>query len=233
MLAAFVYVQTRASEPVLPLWVFTRRLLASASFVNLGVGGVVIALSAYVPTFLQGALDVTPIVAGLTLAALTVGWPIAAAQSGKFYLRIGFRNTILIGVIFALAGAVTLALTAGRPSILIVAVSCFVIGLGMGLIAVPSLVAAQSSVEWNQRAVVTGAQLFSRSIGSAVGVAVFGAIANAIIGSGSRASVHLIVQSSTAVFSGVVLVVLVVLAAALAMPNTRVVAPPAAVPAEA
>jgi MFS family permease len=232
MLAAFVFVQTRASEPVLPLWVFSRRLLVSSAFVNLGVGGVVIGLSAYVPTFLQGALHVTPLVAGLTLAALTVGWPLAAAQSGRFYLRVGFRNTVLIGSAFALAGALTLALTAGSPSLLVVAIACFIIGLGMGLIAVPSLVAAQSSVEWNQRAVVTGAQLFSRSIGSAVGVAVFGAIANAIIGAGSHATVHLVVESSTAVFVGVVIVVGIVIAAALAMPNTRVPSP-AAVPAEA
>jgi EmrB/QacA subfamily drug resistance transporter len=232
MLLAFVYVQTRASEPVLPLWVFARRLLVSSAFVNLGVGGVVIGLSAYVPTFLQGALHVTPIVAGLTLAALTVGWPLAAAQSGRFYLRVGFRNTVLIGSVFALAGTLTLALTAHAPSLLLVAVACFIIGLGMGLIAVPSLVAAQSSVEWNQRAVVTGAQLFARSIGSAVGVAVFGAVANAIIGSGSRASVHLVVESSTAVFTGVVIVVGVVILAALAMPNTRVAAP-AAVAAKA
>ena len=233
LLLAFVFVETRAREPVLPVWVFSRRLLVSTAFVNLGVGGVVIGLSAYVPTFLQGALHVSPLEAGLTLAALTVGWPLAASQSGRFYLRVGFRNTVLIGLAFAIAGTVTLALTAHAPSIAVVAVACFIIGLGMGLIAVPSLVAAQSSVEWNQRGVVTGAQLFARSIGSAVGVAVFGAIANAIIGSGSRASVHLVVESSSAVFFGVVIVVIVVLVAALGMPNSRVPAAVAAAPADA
>ncbi len=233
LLLAFAFVEIRAREPVLPVWVFSRRLLVSTAFVNLGVGGVVIGLSAYVPTFLQGALHVSPLEAGLTLAALTVGWPLAASQSGRFYLRVGFRNTVLIGLAFAIAGTLTLALTAHAPSIAVVAVACFIIGLGMGLIAVPSVVAAQSSVEWNQRGVVTGTQLFARSIGSAVGVAVFGAIANAIIGSGSRASVHLVVESSSAVFFGVVIVVIVVLVAALGMPNSRVPAAVAAAPAEA
>ena len=153
LLLAFVFVETRAAEPVLPLWVFRRRVLVSSAFVNLGVGGVVIGLSAYVPTFLQGALHVSPLVAGLTLAALTVGWPLSAAVSGRFYLRVGFRNTVLIGLAFAIAGSATLALTADAPSIAVVAVACFIIGIGMGLIAVPSLVAAQSSVEWNQRVV--------------------------------------------------------------------------------
>ncbi|HEX4403061.1 MAG TPA: MFS transporter [Galbitalea sp.] len=232
MLLAFVFVETRAAEPVLPLWVFRRRVLVSSAFVNLGVGGVTIGLSAYVPTFLQGALHVTPLVAGLTLAALTVGWPLSAAMSGRFYLRIGFRNTVLIGLAFAIAGSATLALTATAPSIAVVAVACFVIGLGLGLIAVPSLVAAQSSVEWNQRGVVTGAQIFSRSVGSAVGVAIFGAIANGIIGTSSRASVHTVIASSDAVFAAVVVVVVATVAAALNMPRSRVAAAvPAAAPA--
>ncbi|MDQ1551911.1 MAG: hypothetical protein QOD50_1333 [Actinomycetota bacterium] len=234
MLVAFVFVERRAAEPVLPPWVFSRRVLLSTAFVGLGVGGIVIALSAYVPTYLQGTLGVPPIVAGLTLAALTVGWPIAAAVSGRFYLRIGFRNTVLVGLVFALAGSLTLALTAGQPSVAVVAVACFIIGLGMGLIAVPALVSAQSSVEWNQRAVVTGAQLFARSIGSAVGVAIFGAIANSIVGTSLPIPVHLVVTSSTAVFFGVVVVVLGTVVAALSMPNTRVAAAVvAATPAEA
>jgi EmrB/QacA subfamily drug resistance transporter len=232
LLLAFGFVETRAAEPVLPLWVFRRRVLVSSAFVNLGVGGVVIGLSAYVPTFLQGALRVSPLVAGLTLAALTVGWPLSAAVSGRFYLRVGFRNTVLIGLAFAIAGSATLALTADAPSIAVVAVACFVIGLGMGLIAVPSLVAAQSSVEWNQRGVVTGAQLFARSIGSAVGVAIFGAIANGIIGTASRASVHIVIASSDAVFAAVAVVVVATVAAALNMPRARVAAVvPAASPA--
>jgi EmrB/QacA subfamily drug resistance transporter len=222
LVLAFVLVETRAAEPVLPLWVFSRRITLSSALVNLGVGGIVIGLSAYVPTYLEGTLGVPPIVAGLSLAALTLGWPLAASQSGRFYLRIGYRNTVLIGLVFAIAGSLTLALGAHAPSVALVTVACFVIGLGMGLIAVPSLVAAQSSVEWNERGVVTGAQLFSRSIGSAVGVAIFGAIANALIGTSSRASFHVVVVSSTAVFVGVLVVVVATVAAALSMPNTRV-----------
>src|SRR4030095_5428780 len=61
------------------------------------------------------------------------------------------------------------------------AISCFVVGLGLGLVASPTLIAAQSSVAWTERGVVTGANMFLRSMGSAVGVAIFGAIANAVI----------------------------------------------------
>jgi len=224
LVVAFVVVESRVAEPVLPLFVFLRRLLASTSLVSLGVGAVVIGLSAYVPTYLEGSLGSPPIVAGLALAALTLGWPLAASQAGRLYLRIGFRNTVLIGLALAIVGSLSLAYFAHHPSVAVVAISCFIIGLGMGLVAVPSLIAAQSSVGWDERGVVTGANLFFRSLGSAIGVAVFGAIANGlIVASGeSPTTVSVVISSSTAVFVAVAVVVLATVVAALAMPRSRV-----------
>jgi MFS family permease len=63
-----------------------------------------------------------------------------------------------------------------------VALTCFVIGLGLGWVASPTLIAAQSSVDWAERGVVTGSNMFARSMGSALGIAVFGAIVNGSLG---------------------------------------------------
>lgn len=224
LLVAFVLVERRAAEPVLPLWVFSRRLLVTTTLISLGVGAILIGLTSYVPTYLEGTIGVAPIVSGLAVAALTLGWPIAASLSGRFYLRIGFRSTALLGMGIAVVGAGALALTSLTPSVLLVAVSCFVVGLGMGLIAAPTLIAAQSSVPWNERGVVTGSNMFARSIGSAVGVAVFGAIANAIIGS-STVGAHdaaTIQAASTAVFVAVAVAAVLTIVAGLAMPRSRV-----------
>ena len=178
---ALLIVESRAAEPVLPLWVFTRRILSSTSLVGVMVGVVTIGLTAFVPTYLIHALGVTPLVAGLALATLTIGWPIAASLSGRLYLRIGFRATSVIGAVLVVAGTASLALLAGSPSVLLVAIVSFVIGAGLGFSAVTTLVAAQSSVGWEERGVVTGVQMFSRSIGQAIGAAALGAIANAVI----------------------------------------------------
>ncbi len=62
-----------------------------------------------------------------------------------------------------------------------IAIACWVIGVGMGFTASPVLIAAQQSASWETRGVVTGTNMFARSVGSAVGVAVFGAIANAAV----------------------------------------------------
>ncbi len=223
VLVVFVLVERRAAEPVLPPWVFSRRLLLSTSLISFGVGAVILGLTSYVPTYLEGAAGASPILAGLALAALTLGWPVSASQSGKLYLRVGFRNTVLIGITVTVIGAALLALVSHSPSVLLVAVTCFVIGLGLGLVATPSLIAAQSSVEWNERGVVTGTNLFSRSVWSALGVAVFGAVANAIYArtlNGDQVP-SVIVAASSAVFAAVVVTAVLVVVAVVAMPRVR------------
>ncbi|WP_196831147.1 MFS transporter [Frigoribacterium sp. CG_9.8] len=222
LLAGFVIAEKFAAEPVLPLWVFSRRLLLTTAFISLGVGAVLIGLTSYVPTYLERSIGAPPLVAGLALAALTIGWPIAASLSGRLYLRIGFRTTVLIGMAVAVTGTLVLALTSQSPSIALVATSCFVVGLGMGLVATPSLIAAQASVQWNERGVVTGTNLFSRSIGSALGVAIFGAIANSIFAStgGSEKVPSTVEAASGAVFIAVAIAAIATVAAAFAMPRT-------------
>lgn len=225
LLVGFVVAEKYAAEPVLPLWVFSRRLLLTTAFISLGVGAALIGLTSYVPTYLERSLGAAPLVAGLTLAVLTIGWPIAASQSGRLYLRFGFRNTVLIGMFFAVAGTALLASFSRQPNLGIVAVSCFVVGLGMGLVATPSLIAAQASVGWDERGVVTGTNLFARSIGSALGVAIFGAIANSIFHAvgGSDTVPSTVESASGGVFIAVVVVVIATVGAAIAMPKTPVV----------
>jgi Na+/melibiose symporter-like transporter len=179
MLVAFPFVERRAAEPILPLWIFTRRVLVGANAVSLLVGAVLIGLTSYVPTFAQGVLGFGALLSGFALAAMTIGWPIAAATAGRIYMRLGFRDTSVIGSAFILLGSLLL-LTIGEASALWqVALYTFVVGVGLGYTSSPTLVAVQSAVDWQRRGVVTGTNLFARSLGSAVGVAVFGAIANA------------------------------------------------------
>ena len=230
LLVGFVLAERHAAEPVLPLWVLSRRLLLTTALLSLGVGALLIGLTSYVPTYLEGVLHVTPFLAGLTLAVLTIGWPIASTLSGRFYLRIGFRNTVLIGMAIVVTGTTMLAAFAFAPNIIFVALCCLVVGLGLGLVSTPGLIVAQSSVAWNERGVVTGTNLFARSIGSAVGVAIFGAVGNAIIvasganDSGPAAIGPATIESASAsVFAAVAITAVATVAAAIAMPRQRAV----------
>ncbi|WP_211589980.1 MDR family MFS transporter [Microbispora sp. H11081] len=181
MIVTFVLVERRAAEPVLPLWVFRRRTLTGGNLTSLGIGALTIGLTSFVPTYAQGVLGTGALVAGFALAALTVGWPLAATFSGRFYMRIGFRDTALIGMVVVVAGSVLTTLLGPHAMIWQVAAACFVVGVGLGLSASPTLVAVQSVVGWERRGVVTATNMFFRSIGSTVGAAVLGAIANATL----------------------------------------------------
>jgi EmrB/QacA subfamily drug resistance transporter len=181
LLVGFVLVERRAAEPLLPLWIFRHRTLTAANLAALTVGVLTLGLSSYVPLYGQSVLGRGAVVAGLALSAMSLGWPIAASLSGRFYLTIGFRLTLLMGALFAITGSVLLIAVDADSSILHLAAGCFVMGIGFGFTASPAIVAAQSTVTWRQRGVVTGTNMFARSVGSAVGVAVFGAIANAAI----------------------------------------------------
>jgi EmrB/QacA subfamily drug resistance transporter len=181
LVVAFVVVERRSAEPMVPLWVFGRRVLAGGTLATFCVGALLLGLSSYVPTFVQGVLGTGALVAGFALAALSIGWPMAATVSGRIYVRIGFRDTALIGSVFVITGAVLCALLPEHATVWQVGGAAFVVGIGLGLTASPTLVAAQSVVGWDRRGVVTGTNMFARSMGSAVGAAVFGAIANATL----------------------------------------------------
>ncbi|MCY1142415.1 MFS transporter [Actinoplanes sp. Pm04-4] len=219
LLVIFGFAERGAREPVLPLWVFRRRLLVTSGQLAVGVGAILLGLSSYVPIYVQDVLGYGPLVAGFALAALTLGWPITASQAGRVYLRVGFRVTALIGTALVTAGTALLLLLGEGSSVWAVGGYCLVIGLGMGLTAAPTLIAAQSSVGWSERGVVTANNIFLRSLGSALGAAVFGAIANAIIG-GDSVDPGLLTTAVHRIFIGMLLVAVVMVGLASLIPRS-------------
>lgn len=135
------------------------------------------------------------------------------------YLRVGFRATALIGTVLVTVGCALLLLLGAESSVWAVGTYCLVIGLGMGLTAAPTLIAAQSSVGWSERGVVTANNIFLRSLGSALGAAVFGAIANAIIG-GDTVDPALLTTAVHRIFIGMLLVAIVMIALAALIPRS-------------
>ena len=227
-LVAFGFVERRAAEPMLPGWIFRHRLINATNLVSVAVGVILIGLTSYVPLYVQEVLGTSALVAGLTLAGLTLGWPLAASTAGRLYLRLGFRSTALIGTALALLGGGLLLLVSASSTVWQIGLTCFVIGLGMGLIASPTLVAAQSAVEWENRGVVTGTTMFARSMGSALGIAVFGAIANAVLAgrlAGAEATTAADIPPADLdnalqlVFAGVAVTALAMVVAVLLMPR--------------
>ncbi|QNA94290.1 MFS transporter [Microbacterium sp. Se63.02b] len=221
-LALFAVVERRVEEPIVDLRLVARPLILTTTVVSLGVGALMIGVTSFAPAYLEGSLGIAPLLSGLAVAALTLGWPIAAANVGRLYLRIGFRRTTMIGMSITTLAAITLAAVASWPHPLMVAGIAFVLGFGLGWTAAPTLIAAQSSVEWGERGAVTGMNAFARSAGSAVGVAVFGAISNAVIAQGAGTDdPDTIIHASVWVFVAVAATAVLTLVAAAFMPRDR------------
>ena len=179
LLAVFLQIERTVAEPILPLWVFKHRILLAGNVSGLANGAIMIAQTTYDPTNAQRVVGVGAVVAGLAMATMTIGWPIAATLAPRVYLRIGYRPTALLGGAIATVACLLFALFVGEGSgIWRVGVAGFVLGVGLGFISVSTVVAVQSTVGWGKRGVVTGTNMFIRTLGSAVGVAVFGSIAN-------------------------------------------------------
>src|SRR4051794_7625547 len=179
LLVTFALVERRAAEPILPPWVFSRRILVGANVAGIAIGAILIGQTSYVPTYAQGVVGVGAVLAGFAMAAMSIGWPLASSQAARLYMRYDFRSTAFVGSAFTIAGCALFAFYVTETSGLgRVAFASFVTGIGLGFASISMIVAVQSVVGWNRRGVVTGASMFSRSIGSAVGIAVFGSIAN-------------------------------------------------------
>lgn len=188
LLAAFVLIELRAKEPVLPLSMFREPFIAIPCLAGLLTGVVQFGVSSYVPLFVQGVQLGTAGDAGKALAPLSLGWPLAGFVSPRFLIRFGFRPVAIVGT--ALIGVGTAGLLAYQlqtPLPFIVA-NLFLLGMGLGFSSNAFLLGAQNAVGWERRGVVTASVQFTRTMGGTVGIAVLGAVLNAHLASTLRAA---------------------------------------------
>ncbi|MGO3267059.1 MAG: MFS transporter, partial [Sphingobacteriaceae bacterium] len=168
-------------EPVMPQWIWKNRVLLGTNIALVGMGMTMMAPSMYLPVYAQSVTGVSPMAAGFILASMSLTWPLFSAFSGRLYLSIGFRNTALVGICFAIMGiALFLFLPFPGPVWMLVG-SQLLMGAGFGLISTPLMVGVQSVVAWNKRGVVTGASMFSRYFGQTLGTALLAAVFNAVL----------------------------------------------------
>ncbi|MEO6749798.1 MAG: MDR family MFS transporter [Casimicrobiaceae bacterium] len=176
--ALTIAVERRAPEAIMPGWLWRHPVLVATNLAMIGMGVVLMGPNAYLPTFGQSVLGLGAIAAGFVLAGMILGWPLASSVSGRLYLRIGFRDTALIGAALMVIGALWFLALPQDTAAWVLTVDQFVLGAGFGLLSTPLLVGVQSSADWRERGVVTSANIFSRYLGQSVGAAIFGALFN-------------------------------------------------------
>ena len=177
----FYFQEKRAVEPVMPLKMWNERSIFIANIASLTTGVMLIGISSFLPAFVQGVMEQSPIVAGFTLTTMSIGWPIAATMAGKMILTIGYRKTSIFGGVALILGSMMFLTLSPQSGPIWAATGSFLVGVGMGLTSTSFIVSIQSTVSWEQRGIATAANMFMRNLGNTVGAALLGGILNSQI----------------------------------------------------
>jgi EmrB/QacA subfamily drug resistance transporter len=174
----FILQEKRAAEPIMPLGIWKDSLIVVSNLATLTTGVVIIGISSFLPTYIQGVMKNTPIIAGFALAFMSMGWVTAATIAGKIMFKFGFRRTAIVGGIWTLIGSIFFVTLLPERGWLWAGVGSLLIGIGMGLARTVFIVGIQSSVEWEMRGVATASNMFMNILGNTIGAAILGGILN-------------------------------------------------------
>jgi EmrB/QacA subfamily drug resistance transporter len=176
-LIAFVAVEFRAAEPILPMWLWKMNVFWVTSVIGLIVGCAMFGAITFVPLYLQIAKGASPTDSGLLLIPMTVGILTTSTLAGQYMGRTGrYRILPFVGMSLLLAGMILLALLRVDTGMVLFSVSLCMVGLGMGCIFPVVTTAVQNAVPREAMGTATAAGILVRQTGGALGIAAFGAL---------------------------------------------------------
>ena len=193
---AFVAVEARAHEPILPLDLFRNGTFAIASTVGLIVGLSMFGSITYLPIYLQVVKGESPTASGLQLMPMMLGMLITSIASGRIISTWGhYKPFPIAGTAIMTIGLLMLSRLSADHPVWLTSVDALVLGLGLGMVMQVLVLAAQNSVNFEHLGVATSGTTMFRSLGGALGVAIFGAI----FANGLHAHLAAVVPPGTAI----------------------------------
>ena len=177
LLVLFVFRERAAADPILPMDLMIQPTIAASLAGSFLVGAILFGLDTYVPLFIQGVRGGDATWAGRALMPLFLAWAVSVALAARAVVHFGFRRGGMIGSAMVALGNLILVGGAvfpawSQPWFIIGLAVC---GLGMGPTSLSFVLAVQHAVTWGQRGVATGAVIFLRTMGGAIGVGLLGA----------------------------------------------------------
>ena len=172
--AAFIWVEKRARDPILPMALFRRRGFSAGNTAVFLSSFAIFSMFAYAPLFIQGVQGQSPMQVGTAMLSLSLGWSIGSIALGQVIDRMGRKSTAVVGALCLIVGCtMTLAFTP-QTTIAYSFGSFFTIGIGMGFVALSTLLVVQSAVPVQDMGVATSSNQFARTLGGTVGVGIGG-----------------------------------------------------------
>ena len=174
---AFVFIERRAVEPLIPPHLFRNSIFDVSSLMAFLVGMSMFGALTFLPLFFQVVHQVTPTRSGLWLLPLMGGLLVASIASGRTISKVGrYRAFPIGGTALITVGMWLLSRIGVETKYLFIAAGMIVLGVGLGLVMPVLVLAVQNSVEPRDLGTATAASTFFRSVGGVFGVAIFGSI---------------------------------------------------------
>ncbi|WEH42081.1 MFS transporter [Streptomyces sp. AM 2-1-1] len=182
LLVAFVTVERRAAEPVLPLKLFRIRTFSLVALISFVIGFAMFGAMTYLPTFLQVVQGVTPTMSGVHMLPMVFGLLLTSTGSGQIVSRTGrWKVFPLLGTAITAIGLLLLHRLDVNSSTWEMSAYFFVFGAGLGLVMQVLVLVVQNAVPYEDLGVATSGATFFRSIGASFGVAIFGTIFTSLL----------------------------------------------------
>jgi EmrB/QacA subfamily drug resistance transporter len=178
-LGALYFHERSTPEPMLPLELWRIRVIVVGSLGNFTSGAMMMGVSAFLPTYIQGAMGGSAIEGGLVLGAMSVSWAFSSIAAGRVMVRTSYRLVAIVGGFALSIGCAMLAGLHPSDGPVWASAGSLVIGIGMGCCSTVFIVSIQASVPWGQRGAATSSSMFMRFVGQSVGASVCGAVLNA------------------------------------------------------
>ena len=177
LIGLFVWWETRAAEPILPLGLFRSSVFSVANAIGFTIGMSMFGAIIFIPLYLQIVYGASATSAGLRMLPLMAGLLVASIASGRVISRIGrYKAFPIAGTGTLVVGMYLLSLLRVGTAPWLASVYMLVVGVGIGLVMQVLVLVVQNDVPPGQIGVATSTATFFRSVGGAFGVAIFGSI---------------------------------------------------------
>jgi EmrB/QacA subfamily drug resistance transporter len=192
LLVAFLVIERRQRQPLMPFSIFRLRTLRGANIVGLLIGMSLFSMFFFISLYLQDVLHDSPIQAGLSYLPLSVGIIVSAGVASQLVTRVGFKPPLVAGMLLVAAGLLwfsqvpapggSFAADVLGPSMLA--------AVGLGLAFVPVTIAAVAGTAPQEAGLASGLINTSQQVGGALGLAILATVANSRTQSLFHAGVH-------------------------------------------
>jgi EmrB/QacA subfamily drug resistance transporter len=205
LVVAFLMVERRAAEPIIPLPLLRNRTFSTTSAIGFVVGFAMFGAITFLPLYMQVVKGLSPTISGLRLTPLMAGLLITSIGSGFIISRWGrYKVFPVVGTAVMSLGLFLLSRIGVTTGALALSLAMVVLGLGIGMVLQVLVIAVQNAVGYEDLGVATAGTTFFRSIGASFGVAIFGAIfSDTLLGNIRHALGHVSLPSGFSPTGGV------------------------------